>query len=148
MRHRLVGQVIFAVDFRATFAASGKSPMRSPTPVCTDKSACVYQKSLCSNWTRVAISDNFAHDPPHARFPRGMNVKGRYRSCPANLSLLACFFISCLKLRSETISRSAICTASVRDLAPRTFAASSTSRTSSLMVITATDLISNVPDTH
>jgi hypothetical protein len=40
MRHRLVGQVIFAVDFRATFAASGKSPMRSPAPVCTDKSAC------------------------------------------------------------------------------------------------------------
>jgi|SRR5271165_7122579 len=39
MRHRLVGQVIFAVDFRATFAASGKSPMRSPAPVCTDKSA-------------------------------------------------------------------------------------------------------------
>ena len=41
MRHRLVGQVIFAVDFRATFAASGKSPMPSPAPVCTDKSACV-----------------------------------------------------------------------------------------------------------
>src|SRR3954465_8098338 len=39
MRHRLVRQVIFAVDFRAAFAASGKSPMRSPAPVCTGKSA-------------------------------------------------------------------------------------------------------------
>jgi hypothetical protein len=33
MCHRLVGQVIFAVDFRATFAAGGK-----PELVCTDKS--------------------------------------------------------------------------------------------------------------
>src|SRR6476660_2313751 len=55
-------------------------------------------------------------------------IKDVYRSCPANLSLLACFFISFLKLRSATISRRAICTASVRDLAPRTLAASSTSR--------------------
>jgi hypothetical protein len=39
MRHRLVGQVIFAVDFRATLAASGKSPMRLPAGTCTDKSA-------------------------------------------------------------------------------------------------------------
>jgi hypothetical protein len=43
MRHPLVGQVIFAVDFRASFAASGKSPMRSPAPVCTEKSASVYE---------------------------------------------------------------------------------------------------------
>jgi hypothetical protein len=28
MRHRLVGQLIFAVDSLATFATSGKSPMR------------------------------------------------------------------------------------------------------------------------
>jgi hypothetical protein len=40
MRHRLVGQLIFAVDSLATFATSGKSPMRSPAPVCTDKSTC------------------------------------------------------------------------------------------------------------
>ncbi len=44
MRHRLVGQLIFAVDSLATFATSGKSPMRSPAPVCTDKSA-LRQKS-------------------------------------------------------------------------------------------------------
>ena len=58
MCHRLVRQVFFAVDFRETFGRV-VIPMRSPTPVCIDKSACVYQKSLCSNRTRVAISDNF-----------------------------------------------------------------------------------------
>src|SRR5580692_6066196 len=41
MRHRLVGQLIFAVDSLATFVTSGKSPTRSAAPVCTKKSTYV-----------------------------------------------------------------------------------------------------------
>jgi len=53
MRHRLVGQLIFAVDSLATFASSGQSPMRSPAPVCTDKSTSVdrFEDSLDNEQT-------------------------------------------------------------------------------------------------
>jgi hypothetical protein len=43
MRQSLVGQVLFAVISLATFTTNGKSPMRSPAPVGTEKSATVYE---------------------------------------------------------------------------------------------------------
>jgi hypothetical protein len=40
----------------------------------------------------VAISDNFAHDPPHARFPRGMNDKGRLSIVSGEFELVGMLF--------------------------------------------------------